>query len=108
MHHASAMWCYVIIISVMRTKARYSRGTVILFIYCGHSFHILGAVPVVPSGTYIYKQDTLALHIPFAGWRAIPALGAMQKPIPDFRFAKQIIKQSLLLPLVQNLIRHLK
>ena len=31
-------------------------------------------------------------YIPFAGWRAIPAFGAMQEPIPDFRFTKQIIK----------------
>ena len=34
-------------------------------------------------------------YIPFAGWRASPALGAMQEPIPDFRFAKYINKTML-------------
>ena len=33
------------------------------------------------------SKNTPARNIPFAGWRALPALGAMQEPIPDFRFA---------------------
>jgi hypothetical protein len=28
------------------------------------------------------NPDVSALHLPLAGWRASPALGAMQEPIP--------------------------
>ena len=31
----------------------------------------------------LLNPDIPAPHLPLAGWRASPALGAMQEPIPD-------------------------
>ena len=31
-----------------------------------------------------HNPDVPALYLPLAGWRASPALSAMQEPIPDF------------------------
>ena len=68
------------------------RKPLLLTALCVASVTVLVAVVAVASlantqGKDCVGLETLAGNIPLAGWHASPALGAMQEPIPDFRFA---------------------